>query len=177
MDHKTGDLWLGTGDNTNPFASDGFTRRSTSRPGRAAWDAQRSSGNTNDLSGKVLRITPQPDGTYTIPSGNLFAPGTEKTKPEIYGMGFRNPFRIGLDPKTGNVMVADYGPDSGSANATRGPRGTVEWNALSAARQLRLAAVRRQQHALHRLQLRDQDVRFGVQLRQRRSTTRRTTPV
>ncbi len=131
MDHKTGDLWLGTGDNTNPFASDGFTPIDE-QAGRSAWDAQRSSGNTNDLSGKVLRITPQPDGTYTIPSGNLFPPGTEKTKPEIYGMGFRNPFRIGLDPKTGNVMVADYGPDSGSANANRGPKGTVEWNALSA---------------------------------------------
>ncbi|WP_459805221.1 ThuA domain-containing protein [Herbidospora sp. RD11066] len=130
MDHKTGDLWLGTGDNTNPFASDGYTP-TDEQAGRSSWDAQRSSGNTNDLSGKVLRITPQADGTYTIPAGNLFPPGTAKTKPEIYGMGFRNPFRIGIDPKTGNVMVADYGPDAGAASATRGPRGTVEWNALS----------------------------------------------
>ncbi|MFF5115014.1 ThuA domain-containing protein [Streptosporangium sp. NPDC000509] len=127
MDHKTGDLWLATGDNTNPFASDGYTPIDE-QSGRSSWDAQRTSGNTNDLSGKLLRITPQADGTYTVPSGNLFPAGTAKTKPEIYAMGFRNPFRMGLDPKTGFPMVADYGPDAGSANANRGPRGTVEWN-------------------------------------------------
>ncbi|GAA1024344.1 hypothetical protein Aple_099890 [Acrocarpospora pleiomorpha] len=130
IDHKTGDLWLATGDNTNPFASDGYTPIDE-QSGRAAWDAQRTSGSTNDLSGKLLRITPQDDGTYTIPAGNLFPPGTEKTKPEIYAMGFRNPFRMGLDPKTGFPVVADYGPDAGSANAARGPQGTVEWNLIS----------------------------------------------
>ncbi|WP_204046315.1 ThuA domain-containing protein, partial [Acrocarpospora phusangensis] len=130
MDKKTGDLWLATGDNTNPFASDGYTPIDE-QTGRSAWDAQRTSGSTNDLSGKLLRITPQDDGTYTVPAGNLFPPGTEKTKPEIYAMGFRNPFRMGLDPETGHVMVADYGPDAGSASATRGPRGTVEWNLVS----------------------------------------------
>ncbi|MDA0638777.1 ThuA domain-containing protein, partial [Nonomuraea sp. MCN248] len=130
MDPRTGDLWLGTGDNTNPFASDGYTPIDE-RSGRAGWDAQRTSGNTNSLSGKLLRIHPEPDGTYTIPSGNLFPPGTEKTKPEIYGMGFRNPFRIGLDPKTGHIMLGEYGPDAGSASATRGPQNTVEWNLVS----------------------------------------------
>lgn len=130
MDPKTGDLWLGTGDNTNPFASEGYTPIDE-RSGRASWDAQRTSGNTNSLSGKLLRIHPEPDGTYTIPSGNLFPPGTEKTRPEIYGMGFRNPFRIGLDPKTGHIMLGEYGPDAGSASATRGPQNTVEWNIVS----------------------------------------------
>nr|WP_152992321.1 ThuA domain-containing protein [Nonomuraea pusilla] len=130
MDHKTGDLWIATGDNTNPFASDGYTPIDE-RSGRASWDAQRTSGNTNDLSGKLLRIHPEADGTYSVPAGNLFAAGTEKTRPEIYGMGFRNPFRIGLDPKTGYPMVADYGPDAGSASATRGPQNTVEWNLIT----------------------------------------------
>ncbi|RGA02802.1 DUF1349 domain-containing protein, partial [Microbispora triticiradicis] len=130
MDPKTGNLWLGTGDNTNPFASDGFAPIDE-QSGRSSWDAQRSAGNTNSLSGKLLRIHPEADGTYTIPSGNLFAPGTDKTKPEIYGMGFRNPFRIGMDPKTGNVMLGEYGPDSNAASATRGPQNTVEWNLIS----------------------------------------------
>ncbi|WP_433347573.1 ThuA domain-containing protein [Microtetraspora malaysiensis] len=130
MDHKTGDLWIATGDNTNPFASDGYTPVDE-RSGRASWDAQRTSGNTNDLSGKLLRIHPEADGTYSVPVGNLFAPGTAKTRPEIYGMGFRNPFRIGLDPKTGYPLVADYGPDAGSASATRGPQNTVEWNLIT----------------------------------------------
>ncbi|WP_218135895.1 ThuA domain-containing protein [Nonomuraea jiangxiensis] len=130
MDPRTGDLWLATGDNTNPFASDGYSPIDE-QSGRASWDAQRSAGNTNSLSGKLLRIHPEADGTYTIPDGNLFAPGTEKTKPEIYGMGFRNPFRMGLDPKTGNIMLGEYGPDAGTASSTRGPQNTVEWNLVS----------------------------------------------
>ena len=41
---------------------------------------------------------------YTIPTGNLFNEAddtTNKTLPEIYAMGFRNPFRITVDPNTG----------------------------------------------------------------------------
>ncbi|MET8867410.1 ThuA domain-containing protein [Nonomuraea sp. NPDC004580] len=130
IDPKSGDLWLATGDNTNPFASDGYTPIDE-RSGRSAWDAQRTAGNTNSLSGKLLRIHPEDDGTYTIPDGNLFPPGTEKTKPEIYGMGLRNPFRMGLDPKTGHIMLGEYGPDASSASAARGPQNTVEWNIVS----------------------------------------------
>ncbi|NHC45029.1 DUF1349 domain-containing protein [Motilibacter sp. K478] len=125
-----GNLYISTGDNTNPFASDGFAPIDE-RAGRSSWDAQRSSGNTNDLRGKVLRIHPEADGTYTIPQGNLFAPGTDKTRPEIYAMGFRNPFKINLDPRSDTVMVAEYGPDAGAANPNRGPDGRVEWNALT----------------------------------------------
>ncbi|ETK33557.1 ThuA domain-containing protein [Microbispora sp. ATCC PTA-5024] len=130
MDPKTGNLWLAAGDNTNPFASDGYAPLDE-QPGRSSWDSQRTAANTNSLSGKLLRIHPEADGTYTIPSGNLFAPGTEKTKPEIYGMGFRNPFRMGLDPKTGNIMLGEYGPDANTASSTRGPQNTVEWNLIS----------------------------------------------
>jgi len=125
-----GDLYIATGDNTNPFASDGYTPIDE-RAGREYWDAQRTSANTNSLSGKVLRIHPEADGTYTVPEGNLFAPGTELTQPEIYAMGFRNPFKIGMDPRTDTVLVADYGPDAGSANPARGPAATVEWNSIS----------------------------------------------
>jgi PKD repeat protein/glucose/arabinose dehydrogenase len=126
FDHD-GNLYIATGDNTNPFASDGYAP-TDERPGRAAWDAQRTSANTNALNGKILRITPQADGTYTVPDGNLFAPGTDKTRPEIFAMGFRNPFRIGLDEQSGAILVADYGPDAGATNANRGPDGRVEWN-------------------------------------------------
>ncbi|MBB5869262.1 glucose/arabinose dehydrogenase [Allocatelliglobosispora scoriae] len=129
---NAGNLYLATGDNTNPFESDGFAPLDE-RPGRADFDSQRSAGNTNDLRGKVIRIKPQADGTYTVPSGNLFAPGTALTRPEIYAMGFRNPFRIGIDKLTNVLYVADYGPDAGQANPNRGPEGTVEWNAISAA--------------------------------------------
>ncbi|GGT14669.1 glycosyl hydrolase [Streptomyces tanashiensis] len=124
-----GNLYIGVGDDTNPFASDGFTPIDE-RPGRERFDAQRSSANTNDLRGKILRIKPQADGTYTIPAGNMFAPGTAKTKPEIYAMGFRNSFRFSVDKNTGWIAAGDYGPDSHAANANRGPEGTVEWNLI-----------------------------------------------
>ncbi|MEV2241463.1 ThuA domain-containing protein [Micromonospora sp. NPDC049891] len=127
---SAGNLYLATGDNTNPFSSDAYTPIDE-RPGRADYDAQRTSGNTNDLRGKVIRIHPEDDGTYTIPEGNLFPPGTEKTRPEIYAMGFRNPFRIGIDLATDTLYVADYGPDAGSDNPNRGPRGLVEWNIVA----------------------------------------------
>jgi glucose/arabinose dehydrogenase len=122
-----GNLYLATGDNTNPFASDGYTPIDE-RPGRAFWDAQRTAANSNVLNGKVLRIHPEADGSYTVPAGNLFAPGTANTRPEIFAMGFRNPFTIGVDPQTNKLLVADYGPDAGAANPSRGPDGRVEWN-------------------------------------------------
>ncbi|NOV99136.1 ThuA domain-containing protein [Isoptericola chiayiensis] len=125
-----GNLFVATGDNTNPFESQGYSPLDE-RDGRENFDSQRTSANSNDLRGKILRITPQDEGGYTIPEGNMFAPGTADTLPEIYAMGFRNPFRIGVDPANDNVLVADYGPDAGSANPDRGPAGTVEWNVVS----------------------------------------------
>ncbi|MGX7827618.1 ThuA domain-containing protein [Actinokineospora sp. 24-640] len=125
-----GNLYLSTGDDSNPFASDGYTpidERATRNP---AYDAQRSSANTNDLRGKILRVTVAEDGSYTVPSGNLFAPGTDRTRPEIYAMGFRNPFRFAVDRATGWVHLGDYGPDAGSANPARGPGGLVEFNLI-----------------------------------------------
>ena len=126
-----GSLYISTGDNTNPFDSDGFTPLDE-RPGRQPWDAQRTAANTNDLNGKFLRIVPNPDTPgYTIPAGNLFAPGTASTRPEIFAMGFRNPFRFTVDPETGWVLVGDYGPDAPQTVAGRGPQGSVEFNTVT----------------------------------------------
>ncbi|HWP63635.1 MAG TPA: ThuA domain-containing protein [Candidatus Binatia bacterium] len=86
-------------------------------------DARRSALNTNDLRGKILRIHVEEDGSYTIPAGNLFPPGTPGTRPEIYAMGLRNPFRIQVDSE-GNAYVADYSPDSRVPQNFRGPAGT-----------------------------------------------------
>ncbi|MDX3612676.1 PQQ-dependent sugar dehydrogenase [Streptomyces europaeiscabiei] len=122
-----GNLYLSTGDDSNPFQSDGFTPIDERANRNPAFDAQRTSGNTNDLRGKILRIKVNPDGSYAVPDGNLFAPGTDKTRPEIYAMGFRNPFRFSVDKKTGILYVGEYGPDAGAANPSRGPAGQVEF--------------------------------------------------
>src|SRR3954469_10144900 len=135
-----GSLYISAGDNTNPFDSDGYNPIDE-QTGREYWDSQRTAANTKDLNGKILRIkpmeiplgTPGVGTTYTIPAGNLFAEGTAKTRPEIFGMGFRNPFRFTVDKTTGWVLMGDYGPDAGTTNPNRGPQGSVEFNVLSKA--------------------------------------------
>ncbi|GGC13513.1 PQQ-dependent sugar dehydrogenase [Cellulomonas carbonis] len=124
-----GNLYLSTGDNTpagTPGAN-GFAPNNDAPGMNPGFDARRGAGSTNDLRGKILRITVQEDGSYTVPDGNLFEPGTEGTRPEIFAMGLRNPFRIDVDAETGAVMWGDYGPDSGTADPARGPMGYVEW--------------------------------------------------
>ena len=128
-----GNLYLTTGDDTNPFDSSGFAPLDERTDRNPQFDAQRSSANSNDLRGKLLRITPQADGSYTIPAGNLFPPGTAKTRPEIYAMGFRNPFRMSVDKATGVVYLGDYGPDAGTTDPNRGPNGQVEFDRVTSA--------------------------------------------
>ncbi|MEQ8811940.1 MAG: ThuA domain-containing protein, partial [Imperialibacter sp.] len=125
---KDGNLVLSTGDGTTPFPSNGYAPiDERPEPEYFPMDAQRSAANTNDFKGKILRIRPQEDGTYTIPEGNLFAPGTEKTLPEIYAMGCRNPYRIAINPKTGTIYWGEIGPDAGE-DSIQGPRGYDEFN-------------------------------------------------
>jgi cytochrome c len=88
----------------------------------------KSAANANDLRGKILRIHPEPDGTATIPKGNLFPPGTPKTRPEIYVMGNRNPWRISVDQRNGYLYWGEVGPDAGGPNEKRGPAGFDEIN-------------------------------------------------
>ncbi|MCK9793449.1 PQQ-dependent sugar dehydrogenase [Isoptericola sp. 4D.3] len=122
-----GNLVLSTGDDTNPFFSDGYAPLDDSPGTNPAFDARRTSGNTNDLRGKLLRITPRPGGGYTVPDGNLFEPGTPDTRPEIYAMGLRNPFRIEVDPDTDAIYVGDYSPDAAEPDPDRGPAGHGRW--------------------------------------------------
>ena len=86
-------------------------------------DARRSAQNTNDLRGKINRIRVNADGSYSIPAGNMFPIGTAKTRPEIYAMGFRNPYRIQVD-ENDVAYITDYSPDSQTPENFRGPAGT-----------------------------------------------------
>lgn len=120
-----GNLYIATGDNTDAF----FTHYALTddQPGHIFDDALRSAGNTNDYRGKILRIHPEPDGSYSIPKGNLFPKGTDSTKPEIYIMGVRNPYRLAIDPETNYLYWGEVGPD-GAKDSTRGPMGYDEFN-------------------------------------------------
>ncbi|WP_375447557.1 PQQ-dependent sugar dehydrogenase [uncultured Fibrella sp.] len=126
-----GNLFISTGDNTVPFESNGHAPIDA-RTGRLTFDAQRSAGNTNDLRGKILRIHVEPNSApgqpaYTIPAGNLFPVGTPNTRPEIYVMGCRNPYRISVDPATSILYWGEIGPDAGT-DGKQGPRGYDEFN-------------------------------------------------
>jgi len=126
-----GNLYLATGDNTPADApgAGGYAPNNDAPRVNPGMDDRRGAGNTNDLRGKILRIKPNATTAgYTVPTGNLFPAGTAKTKPEIFVMGVRNPFRMDVDVETNSLSWGDYGPDAGNASATRGPMGLVEWN-------------------------------------------------
>ncbi|MFT7074642.1 MAG: cytochrome c [Planctomycetota bacterium] len=119
-------LFIAVGDNTHPHGdSQGFAPLDE-RSDRFPWDAQRSSANSAVLGGKVLRVRPMAEGGVEIPDGNLF-PGGEGGRPEIYAMGCRNPWRIGVDQSTGFVYWGEVGPDAYN-DGERGPRGYDEIN-------------------------------------------------
>lgn len=128
-------LYLSTGDNSTPFNQpegqftlDGYAPLDA-RPGFEQYDARRSSGNANDLRGKILRIRLHDDGTYSIPEGNLYPEGMEGARPEIYVQGTRNPYTISVDPKTGFLYWGDVGPDArADSSGHRGPIGYDEIN-------------------------------------------------
>jgi len=127
-------LYLSAGDNSTPFDEPNAKYVSHSFAplndfGPMQYDARRSAGNTNDLRGKILRIRVKDDGSYEIPEGNLFPKGTAKTRPEIFVMGNRNPYRISVDQKNSYLYWGEVGPDANNDSlATRGPRGYDEVN-------------------------------------------------
>lgn len=123
---QKGNLFLSLGDNTNPFQADGYAPIDETE-GNEHLNAQRTASNTKDLRGKIIRIQPTPRGDYTIPAGNLFPKGTPQTRPEIFVMGCRNPWRIGVDQRTGFLYWGEVGPDA-NEESERGPKGHDEIN-------------------------------------------------
>lgn len=137
----SGNLFVSVGDNTTPFDEvnpqtgkpfpinlHGFAPLDD-RPGFEHFDDRRAAGNSNDLRGKILRIHVNQDGTYDIPEGNLFKKGQAGTRPEIYVMGCRNPYRITVDKHSGYLYWGDVGPDAQNDSLeTRGPKGYDEVN-------------------------------------------------
>ncbi|MEU6645608.1 ThuA domain-containing protein [Saccharomonospora sp. NPDC046836] len=121
-----GNLYVAVGDSNSSQGSSGYSGNNWTQDyqGVSFQDARRTSGNTNDLNGKILRIHPEDDGTYTIPEGNLFPEAEDpdgKTRPEIYVMGVRNPTRLEIDPVNGWLTTGWVGPDAGAPSPELGP--------------------------------------------------------
>lgn len=85
--------------------------------GGGSGDPSGNAQNRSSLLGKILRIDVRGDAfpadglrDYLIPSANPFA--SAGGAPEIFTLGFRNPFRAGFDRQTGALYVGDVGQDA-----------------------------------------------------------------
>ena len=86
-----GDLYLGTGD------------------GGSQGDPNQKAQSLRSLSGKMLRLNVRCVGhLYCSPSDNPYVHVTG-AHPEIWMVGFRNPWRWSFDPVTGNQWIGDVG--------------------------------------------------------------------
>jgi putative heme-binding domain-containing protein len=95
---KDGYLYIATGDGSGPNPPDGKTTGQT----------------VDDLLGAVLRIDVDKKAgklAYAIPADNPFVDAKD-ARAEIWAYGLRNPWKIGTDPKTGDVFAADNGWES-----------------------------------------------------------------
>lgn len=50
--------------------------------------------------------------------------------PYVYSLGYKQPWRMAVHPKTGTVYVSDVGPDAFTPDPTKGPRGYEEVNVV-----------------------------------------------
>ena len=83
-------------------------------PDGALWIATGDGGGVGDLGevaqddssilGKMLRVVPDPEGGVTAPASN-----PDWDRPEIWGIGLRNPWRWSFDRATNRLWVADVG--------------------------------------------------------------------
>jgi glucose/arabinose dehydrogenase len=88
--------------------------------GGGSGDPSENGQNRNTLLGTIMRLdvrnAPPAMQPYGIPAGNPFVgnpscfagPGTMPC-PEIWAWGFRNPWRFGIDPMTGDMWVGEVG--------------------------------------------------------------------
>lgn len=83
------------------------------------------SQNPFDLRGKILHVNR--DGTGA--AGNPFLGGTTGD-PRVYALGFRHPWRISLQPQTGNLFVPDIGAGAWEELDLGIPGGNYGWSTV-----------------------------------------------
>ena len=94
------------------FGPDGFLYMA-SGDGSSDSDANNRGQNTNFLTSKMIRIDvdhPDPGKMYSIPKDNPWI-NTPGFQPEAWAYGFRNPWRLAFDSKTGDLWVGQNGQD------------------------------------------------------------------
>jgi len=79
--------------------------------GGSGGDPFNNAQNISTILGKLMRIDPNDDGSYSIPEDNPYA-GVEDAREEIWATGLRNPWRFTFDSETGDLWIADVGQNS-----------------------------------------------------------------
>lgn len=64
--------------------------------------------NRQELLGKMLRIDVDGGDPYAVPPTNPFV-GDARSRPEIWALGLRNPWRYAFDRATGDLYIGDVG--------------------------------------------------------------------
>jgi hypothetical protein len=101
--HKAGWISFRPGDTKNLYIATG--------DGGDFNDPNGNGQNRNTLLAKVLRVDVSGSGTgYTVPTTNPFV-NQAGTRPEIWALGVRNPWRNSFDRQTGDFWIADVGQD------------------------------------------------------------------
>jgi uncharacterized repeat protein (TIGR03806 family) len=102
----------------------------TSGDGTSDSDTDVTGQRGDTLLSKLLRIDvdrPAPGKTYSIPKDNPFV-GNAEFVPETYATGFRNPWRIACDEKTGHIWVGNNGQDLWEQAYFVRPRDNFGWS-------------------------------------------------
>lgn len=124
MDPKTFELdpksaaiiieWESNGHNGGDmvFGNDGMLYV-TSGDGTSDSDLIETGQGLDHLLSKLMRIDvdhPDSGKMYSVPKDNPFV-GVKDARPETWAYGFRNPWRVTCDPKTGDIWVGNNGQD------------------------------------------------------------------
>lgn len=101
--HDGGDLLFGLDRMLYIATGDGTSDSDTNNTGQ----------DLSDLLGAVLRIDvdhPAAGKNYSVPADNPFI-GIGEARPEIWAYGLRNPWRMTIDPASGDIWVGNNGQD------------------------------------------------------------------
>jgi glucose/arabinose dehydrogenase len=117
--HNGGQLLFGPDGRLYAFVGDGG----------GGGDPDENAQNRDSLLGKVLRIAPDFDGGYGIPTGNPYVGVAGRD--EIWAIGLRNPWRASFDRETDALWIADVGQGSWeeiNRDATNGAGRNYGWD-------------------------------------------------
>ena len=137
---SAGDLYIGTGDDVDPFGEGGNGYAPLDQRYPQRYDSRNTSANTNDLRGKVLRIhplanaagAPAPAPRTRSRPGTCSRPARRTRSPRSSRWASATRSRSRPTRRTrARSWSATTAPTRATNSATRGPAGIIEWNRVT----------------------------------------------